>query len=244
MALTYAIADLHGRHDLLMEALYAVRDYDFDLGKPGGKVVFTGDYVDRGPDSRQVIETLIAGPEAFFGEYSGFDFICLQGNHEDIMLQTLCLPLPPNWWIGNGGGATLVSYGHARGGVYNPDVVPAAHIDWLKSLPMMHVDEHRVFVHAGLDPTIPLAEQTAQKMQWMLYPDGFEDGHGKCHVVHGHHQFENGPLLLSGRTNLDTFAWATGRLVVGVFHEDTPGGPVDLIEVNLTPVSKLMGGSA
>ena len=233
MAHTYAIADLHGRHDLLMAALHAIRDRDFDAGKPGGVIVFMGDYVDRGPESRQIIETLMAGPEPVFGDNSGVRFVCLQGNHEDIMLQALADPRLLSWWVGNGGGQTLLSYGACEGDtiVSAYATVPPEHIDWLKVLPLTHVDEHRLFVHAGVDPTIPLNAQTAKTMQWMLYPDGFADGHGTRHVVHGHHQFEDGPLLFSGRTDLDTFAWATGRLVVGVFDDDAPGGPVDLIEV-------------
>lgn len=221
MSKTYAIADLHGRRDLLQDALEAIAKH----APEPGTIVMLGDYIDRGPDSKGIIDRLMAGLS------DGWKLVCLQGNHEDIMLQTLCLPLDPRWWISNGGGATLVSYGHATSGEYTPNVVPQEHIDWLKSLPLMHVDKHRVFVHAGVDPTIPLDEQTDHTLQWSLYPDGFADGHGSRHVVHGHHQFEDGPMLFSGRTDLDTFAWATGRLVVGVFDDDVPGGPIDLIEV-------------
>lgn len=222
---TYAIADLHGRLDLLEGALAKI-----EANEPG-KVVFLGDYVDRGPQSAQIISRLMAGPP------EGWQWVCLQGNHEDMMIETLTMPLHPNWWIGNGGGATLLSYGHSPSGEYHPAVVPEDHIRWLKGLPVIHIDDHRVFVHAGVDPTIPLDQQTKKDMQWMLYPEPehFAGGHGERHVVHGHHQFAHGPIMTAGRTDLDTFAWATGRLVVGVFDDDAPGGPVDLIEVKLEP---------
>ncbi|KAF0122039.1 MAG: hypothetical protein FD152_3677 [Xanthobacteraceae bacterium] len=222
---TYAIADLHGRHDLLKAALAKIAEHAY--GAPY-TVVTMGDYVDRGPQSRQIIETLMAEQRAPTGD---FNLICLKGNHEDMMVATLTMPLRPDWWIGNGGGATLVSYGHPRRGSYDPTVVPREHIDWLAALPLMHVDEHRVFVHAGVDATLPLDQQDAEKLLWMLYPDKADVGHGERHVVHGHHQFERGPVCLSNRTDLDTFAWYTGRLVVGVFDDEKHGGPVELIEV-------------
>ena len=75
-------------------------------------------------------------------------------------------------------------------------------------------------------------------MLWKRYPKGFSDGYGERHVVHGHDNFPEGPLLLQGRTNLDTLAWRTGRLVIGVFDDDRPGGPVDFIEVKGSPAAR------
>ncbi len=65
---------------------------------------------------------------------------------------------------------------------------------------------------------------------WKRYPKGDSSGFGALHVVHGHDNDPDGPLLYEGRTNLDTAAWCTGRLTVGVF-DDRPGGPVDFIVV-------------
>lgn len=232
MSKTYAIADLHGRYDLLLAAIERI-----ELGNhSGGTIVFTGDYVDRGPQSRQIIERLIAGPS----DPSRWKWICLQGNHEEIMLAVRADPeLVGSWWLPNGGGATLMSYGQKVGELADVGVIPQEHIDWLKSLPLIHVDEHRIFVHAGVDETIPLDKQSAQTMQWMIYPDGYAFGHGNRHVVHGHHQVEDGPLLFSGRTDLDTFAWFTGRLVIGVFDDEKAGGPMATIEIKGPPIWEL-----
>lgn len=229
MKLTYAFADLHGRFDLLLKAFESIAAH---AGDRQYTVVATGDYVDRGPQSAQIIQHLIDT------QALGQPLICLKGNHEEIMRLT-CRELPSaEWWLQNGGGATLLSYGHPPKGNLDLSVVPAAHLDWIEKLPLMHIDQHRVFVHAGVNPDVPLNEQEAltgshgeQHIIWKLYPPGDERGHGERHVVHGHHQFEDGPICLKGRTDLDTFAWYTGRLVVGVFDEDKAGGPIDFIEV-------------
>jgi serine/threonine protein phosphatase 1 len=99
----------------------------------------------------------------------------------------------------------------------------------------MHVDAHRVYVHAGVDPALPLAQQSEATLLWKRYPKGYGAGFGTRHVVHGHDNDPNGPLLFEGRTNLDTLAWRTGRLTVGVFDDDRPGGPVELIVIRGPP---------
>lgn len=230
MAKTYAIGDLHGRYDLLCEALASIAKY---ADVEPGTIVTMGDYIDRGPHSRQIIERLM--------ETQRLGMVCLKGNHEDMMVETLRKPLHPDWWIGNGGGATLVSYGHPRSGVYDPTVVPKEHIEWIDALPLMHIDKHRVFVHAWVDSSVPLDRQKPDKVMWELYPSGARYGHRLTgrHLVHGHHQFEDGPKCYKGRTNLDTFAWYTGRLVVGVFDDDVAGGPIDFIEIIGPPATQV-----
>lgn len=226
MSLTYAIADLHGRIDILESAVSEIRKH---ARTTPFKIITLGDYVDRGPESREIIEFLLAW------QHVDSSLVCLKGNHEHMMFETIRKPLDPDWWIANGGDATLLSYGHPRTGNYQPDVVPANHTAWLETLPLMHVDEFRVFVHAGVDPIRPLDEQTEQILLWSRYPDGANIGHGERHVVHGHHKFADGPKCYANRTNLDTYAWYTGRLVVGVFDDGKPGGPVDFIEVKARP---------
>jgi serine/threonine protein phosphatase 1 len=222
VGLTYAIADLHGRFDLLNAAFEKIADH----ATAPHTVICLGDYVDRGPQSRQIIEFLMAGSRT-----PGQTLICLKGNHEAMMVQCCRDPGQIGWWLGNGGGSTLVSYGQMLGEVADPSVVPEAHLAWLAELPLMHVDTHRIYVHAGVDFSKPLEIQGENDLLWRRYPPGDEHGHGTRHVVHGHDPFEKGPILLAGRTDLDTLAWATGRLVIGVFDDAVPGGPVNLIEV-------------
>ena len=103
----------------------------------------------------------------------------------------------------------------------------------------MHVDAHRLYVHAGVDPEVPLDLQSEATLLWKRYPKGFSGGFGELHVVHGHDNSPEGPLLYQGRTNLDTLAWRTGRLTIGVFDDDRPGGPVDFIVIKGAPAGAL-----
>jgi serine/threonine protein phosphatase 1 len=226
MSKTYAIADLHGRYDLFEKPFNAI----FDRGERDAKIITLGDYIDRGPESCMLIEILRTAQGLSSGK-----MICLKGNHEDIMWQT-CRKLPSaNWWLSNGGAATLMSYGQQLFDVVDVSIVPAAHLDWIEKLPLMHVDKHRVYVHAGVDPRRSLDDQDPENVIWKIYDDLDDGGPGQRHVVHGHHQHEHGPILKKNRTDLDTFAWYTGRLVVGVFDDDIPGGPIDFIEVKGEP---------
>ena len=103
--------------------------------------------------------------------------------------------------------------------------VPAADVAWLDQLPLLHLDRHRLYVHAGVEPGVALAQQTVRTLLWKRYPPGDPSGFEGRHVVHGHDNDPDGPLLFEGRTNLDTLAWRTGRLTVGVFDNEKPGGP-------------------
>jgi serine/threonine protein phosphatase 1 len=233
MPLTYAIADLHGRYDLLLAAFEKITAHAHDCEH---KVITLGDYIDRGPQSKQVIDHLMNAQKA------GRPLICLKGNHEEIMRLT-CRELPDvGWWLQNGGDHTLISYGFSRHGNMDITVVPEEHLGWVSALPLMHVDKHRVFVHAGVNPDVPLDEQHLltdmqgnQQLIWKRYEREDQRGHGDRHVVHGHDPFEGGPILKEGRTDLDTLAWYTGRLVIGVFDDEKAGGPVELIAVRCKP---------
>jgi Cyclic nucleotide-binding domain len=89
-------------------------------------------------------------------------------------------------------------------------------------------------------PDLPLAAQDPDQLLWKIYKGADQRGHGARHVVHGHHQFRDGPVTIEGRTNLDTQAWYTGRLVVGVFDDEVAGGPVSLLEVHGEPVENIV----
>ena len=223
MSLTYVIPDIHGRDDLLSEAL---ADISARSAGVAATIVTIGDYVDKGPQSRRVIERLLSGVA------EGWNLVALKGNHDAMMAQALRDPSKMASWIEKGGDASLASYGG------DPAAVPQRHLAWLDGLSLMHVDNHRVYVHAGVDPAVPLDQQSEATLLSKRYPKGFPDGYGEFHVVHGHDNSPEGPLLYAGRTNLDTLAWRTGRLVIGVFDDDRPGGPVDFIVVKGSPAER------
>lgn len=231
MTTYYVMADLHGRYDLLQLAL----DKIDEVAKPPYQIITLGDYIDRGPQSRQVIEKLM--------NLHG-SIVCLKGNHEAMMVESITSLPNINWWVSNGGDATIESYVPQ---VLNKDtwhiklpqgVIPDEHVKWMANLPIYYETDKQLFVHAG----VPQAEMKLppknahhlQDMMWMLY--GKDDGRGwrGKHVVHGHHQFEDGPHVWhsksGGRTDLDCWAYHTGRLVIGVF-DDTQGPAKEFIEV-------------
>jgi serine/threonine protein phosphatase 1 len=216
---TYVIPDLHGRLDLLERALKAITD------RGGGDVVMTGDYIDRGPQSCQIIERLILGPPR------GQTWTLLSGNHEAYLVDVLADHSLLDDWLDAGGRATLLSYGWDGRGTPPVERIPPGHRRFLARLQRIARDAHRIYVHAGVDPTIPLAHQTEKRLLWDIYLDDLDIGHGDDHVVHGHEQRPEGPILLTHRTNLDVHAWKTGRLAVGVFDPDRPGGPIEILTI-------------
>jgi serine/threonine protein phosphatase 1 len=223
MSLAYVVPDLHGRFDLLCEGLERIAAR---AAGQAGTVVMLGDYVDKGPQSKQVIDRLLAGLA------QNWRFVALKGNHDAMMVEALRDPAKMDAWIEKGGDAALASYGGEAA------AVPQAHIAWLDNLPLMHRDQYRLYVHAGVDPELPLERQTENTLLWKRYPQGDPSGFGEFHVVHGHDNFPEGPLLYEGRSNLDTQAWRTGRLVIGIFDNAKPGGPVDLIEIKGSPAAR------
>jgi serine/threonine protein phosphatase 1 len=222
MSLTYVIPDLHGRCDLLDEALAEISARSRGQA---GVIVTIGDYVDKGPDSKGVIDRLLPGA---IGDFS---LVALKGNHDAMMVEALRDRSKMAAWLDKGGDAALACYGG------DPAAVPPSHIAWLDGLKLIHVDAHRLYVHAGVDPQVPLDRQSATTLLWKRYAKGYPDGFGKFHVVHGHDNFPDGPLLYGGRSNLDTLAWRTGRLTVGVFDDDKAGGPIDLLVIRGTPAA-------
>jgi serine/threonine protein phosphatase 1 len=211
--MTYVVPDIHGRLDLLELCLSEIA-----ADAHQGTVIFTGDYIDRGPESCAVVQRMIDGPP------SGWKWVHIRGNHEDMMLECIT-GNNLDWWIANGGGTTLASYG--RG-----DDVSQAHLAWMNQLPRLHHDAHRVYTHAGIDESAELDDQPEQVTQWFRYPNGANVGYRGKHLVHGHTPQQDGPELYENRTNLDTGGFFTGRMVVGVFDDDLAGGPLRILEVS------------
>jgi serine/threonine protein phosphatase 1 len=215
--LTFAIGDIHGRLDLLegAEAAVAAR-----ADGAAHKVICLGDYVDRGPDSKGVVERLMA-------RAGDSGWICLKGNHEAMMAQALNGGRRIDFahWMQNGGDRTLESYGC--------EVAPE-HLAWLESRPLTHREGRRLFVHAGIDPTAPLEDQGEGTLLW-IREKFLAAPRLAWHVVHGHTPFWRGkpdpaePEVLPQRTNLDTGACFTGILSIGVFEPGAGDGPVEIL---------------
>ncbi|MCZ0962852.1 metallophosphoesterase [Paracoccus benzoatiresistens] len=213
MSRTYVFPDLHGRFDLLCDGLFAVRS----AGR-ADKIIFLGDYIDRGPQSAQVVQRIRNGVE------NGLPWVALKGNHEDFMAAALIDQdqMMAGSWLMNGGAETIDSYG-------DEDMMSDA--AWMKALPTFHQDKHRVYVHAFAPEEYDLAEAPDRTVLWTRYPKGADVGYRGKHVVHGHTPQRHGPERYIHRTNLDCGAVFFGRLCIGVFDDAIAGGPVDIIEV-------------
>jgi serine/threonine protein phosphatase 1 len=220
---TFVIPDIHGRLDLLENGLAEIAARS---KSETDTIVTIGDYVDKGPASKEVVERLMAG----VGER--FVLVALKGNHDAMMVDALRGNSKMANWLAKGGDTALVSYGG------NPADVPQSHIHWLDHLRLLYLDTHRLYVHAGVDPGVSLDRQSEETLLWKRYPKGHSGGFGNLHVVHGHDNDPEGPLLYEGRTNLDTLAWRTGRLTIGVFDDDRPGGPSDFIVIRGAPAGR------
>lgn len=225
--MTYAVGDIHGRFDLLEAALAVIERHSRGVKR---RIVFLGDYIDRGPDSRKVVERLMALREAG-------DVVCLKGNHEELAVTALTERRARDLsrWRAYGSGPTLRSYGAAEG--QDPaDAVPREHVRWMASLPLTTADPHRIYVHAGLAPNTALRQHDPSIFLWIREAFLRADARDfDLHVVHGHTpQWEGkpdpaAPELLSHRTNLDTAAFASGVLTIGVFERESAGGPVEVL---------------
>lgn len=214
----YAVGDVHGRLDLLqaLERRIAA-DAAASTARAELFAVYLGDYVDRGFQSRQVIEHLVHSP------LEGFNRVCLLGNH-DAWLRDFVLgaPVGPGW-LQHGGDATLLSYGvqldlrrdeetrleGAREQL--AERMPEEHRAFLDGLEPAFTMGDYFFCHAGIRPGVPLAEQRQQDLLWIREPFLSWTGNAGKIVVHGH-SVESEPVVLANRIGIDTGACWTGRL--------------------------------
>ena len=217
----YAVGDIHGRLDLLDELFACIRrDFARRQDVPT-LLIFLGDYVDRGPDSKGVVERLIDGTPKGFGRFF------LKGNHEDMLLNFLQNPLEAGSWLYNGGDATLFSYGVSSRALRQAmSMRPSGLQDAATELRKLLPDRHRTFfnslalslrqgdyffVHAGVRPRVELEEQSKEDRLWIR--DEFLNWEGDygAVVVHGHSPVES-PENLENRIGIDTLAWQSGML--------------------------------
>ena len=189
----YPIGDIHGDYenarrlyDRIIEEIDAGIDPAF-----GGTIVFLGDYIDRGPDSKRVMD-FVMGLE----DRENVKHIFLKGNHEDFM--TYCRHNPRDYktmdmWQFHGGEETLAAFGVTVGEFYAGAL--DKYVEWIDALPLIAHDPDYVFVHAGIDPNIPLAQQNAHDMMWEFHRDPETYTDYRKIVIHGHSMKKGGPII-------------------------------------------------
>ena len=220
----YAIGDIHGRSDLLIKIHKLILE-DSKSRKSSRKVlIYLGDYIDRGSDSKEVIDILINHP------LQGFEKIYIKGNHEYFMMLFLEGHDVGKSWLKWGGEATLHSYGVAlrdKNG-QRPDYnimkesfdknIPEDHKIFLNSLDNYHTEGDYLFIHAGLRPEIPIEEQNINDMV-SIREEFFNSTYdfGKT-IIFGHTIFDK-PFIKKGKIGIDTGAYATGELTALILEE-------------------------
>lgn len=215
----YAIGDVHGRDDLLEAMLTAV---ERDAAAPP-RIVFLGDIIDRGPDSRRamdlVLEALTSWPASRL----------ILGNHEEFFLKFVTEPESRDRtfrnWLYNGAGETFRSYGIDPAMPYDEAAARfeaqfGIHVAMLKNAGFLVEQDSFAFVHAGIDPTLGLHSQDPYTTRWIR--DEFLNFAGPLAktIVHGHTQTVSGrPEVYPNRICIDTGAYRTGRLTCLIVEE-------------------------
>jgi serine/threonine protein phosphatase 1 len=196
----FAIGDIHGCLDKLEKLLCLI-----DLDWAQDTVVFMGDYIDRGPASREVVETVLELRRKHDR------VVCLMGNHERMFLNWLD-GREEDLFLYNGGRSTLRSYGIAPDAGDRMAQVPPEHLDFFRSLLPFYETEMYLFVHAGVRPGIPMELQDPYDMIWIRH-EFFLSDHGlKKTVVFGHTPFRGDPFVGEKMIGIDTGAVYGGTL--------------------------------
>ncbi len=226
MSRYFAFGDVHGHYRELV-ALYG-QLLESGLVPEQDALVFLGDHIDSGPDSRRVVELLMVWQRRFP------HWIFLLGNHEAEMLNARRawherdVEGFDRWWL-QGGEATWRSYlppGEAEPAMHaNPfDAIDPEHLRWIESLPRYHETQHFIFVHAGLRPPLGPAENDPEDLIWIR--EAFirsRHDWGKL-VIYGHTPVRE-PLMMANKVGLDTLPRNTGKLTAAELDDEEPDRP-------------------
>jgi serine/threonine protein phosphatase 1 len=192
-----AIGDIHGCLAALESVLQAIAPDSTDT------LVILGDCVDRGPDSKGVIDRLIECSQTC-------NLIAIRGNHEEMMLNVVREGQPPYRWLQYGGVDTLDSYGFTG----DLGVVPESHLEFFDSMVDYHEAQDHLFIHANYDPRLPMNQQTIQMLRWVKLTESTPTAHisGKRAIVGHTHDYHGEIFDVGHLICIDTFCYGGGWL--------------------------------
>lgn len=218
--LIYAIGDVHGCYEPLRNLLEKiVTDAEREARGRPVRLIFCGDYVDRGPASREVIEAL-----CWLKRYGPLPTHFLKGNHEEVMLHYIADPSAAREWLNFGGAETLRSYGVTPPLAEDPaeahliarddllERLPVAHLRFLEGLELMVGAGDYAFVHAGVRAGLPLDRQSPADLLWIRQDFLDVERQHERIIVHGHTWTGDQPTKGPRRIGIDTGVYETGVL--------------------------------
>jgi serine/threonine protein phosphatase 1 len=221
----YAVGDIHGRLDELRRVLGLIKREASGMSIDRPRIVYLGDYIDRGPDSKGVLDLLVSP-----WHEDEVDTVYLNGNHDAALLAIIALGEDPMDWLYHYGGADCVeSYGVTIGGNPPPifmrrfhDDFPVEHLKFLSELRTWYRNGNWLFTHAGLDPFAGWDDEKAQRigMIWGHHKFLESDTDFGVRVVHGHWRTDNA-VIRPNRIGIDTgCGFPNGRLTAVVLEDD------------------------
>lgn len=190
----FAVGDIHGCYDKLVEMM-KILPWDRDNGD---LLLFIGDYIDRGPKSKEVVEFLVRLKE------KGGNFVFLKGNHEKMLLDYYIQQKDQMLYVANGGAETIASYVEGAIG-RKAFALPEDHLNFLLSLKLYYETEDYIFVHAGLRDGIPLDQQSEEDLLWIREEFIYSAFDWNKRVIFGHTALET-PFVTPSKIGIDTGA--------------------------------------
>lgn len=198
----YVIGDIHGCYDEMLRLINMIHDH---ANGNSYKIIFVGDYVDRGPNSKEVVDYIM--------RTKNHGHIALMGNHEDMILAGELMYATQ----------TLISF---NGTIHDP--IPEKYMDWMRNLPKYYEDDTIIVAHAGVQPGIPMNEQKDTFLMWYRYQQNHAAMLGK-HFYHGHTPHIGKVEQAVDRTNVDTGCVYGGHLTAAIVGID--GKPEGFISI-------------
>jgi serine/threonine protein phosphatase 1 len=216
MSRYYCFPDIHGCSDALTLAL----DFVCKQNPEGGKIIFLGDYIDRGPDNLGVLNLVMNPPK-------NWEFVCLLGNHELMFIDSF---LTISDFYDKKAAKQIAKLNPNDFALYEDIVkgIDSKIINWMTNLKLCHIEDKNVFAHAFYDDSLSFYDQVTNKSVWYRMDDHmpFPNEKQGLYLTHGHTPKRNGPILSPNRCNLDAGAVFYGTYIIGEYASGVQG-PVD-----------------
>jgi serine/threonine protein phosphatase 1 len=187
------------------------------------KIIFLGDYIDRGPDNYGALQTVMNPPE-------NWEFVCLLGNHESMFLESY---KKGTSFYNRKAALDIAGYSQNDTQTYQTVLssIPRDVIEWMHFLKLYHIEDNNVFAHAYYDDSLSPENQVEYSCVWYRMHDSepYNNQNQGLYLTHGHTPKKNGPIMTTNRLNLDAGAVFYGKFVIAEYHKNKQG-PVAFYE--------------